>query len=292
MTFTEYLKKRGWTTLAANLLLVSSLLLISCGGGGGGRSSGDEYSETYDNYISIAHPTLLGPNLGYSTRKAWIMPSGGARAPSSADCSSEEVFFPPPSEYQITITNSANNYSIRANALISCARYFPTVIWSTYNTIPLELGENKLIVNLSYPTESISGQAIQIVTREPTTGPIIERTYPEDENASPGTQFFYTNIAIYAVFDSEIDPDSVGADTFIVRDQNSVPITGSFEVEDFEVGFPFLNPDWTYSRVTFIPDFPLPPMARATVTISETIRDIAGREMGFDYNWSFRTGSS
>ena len=252
-------------------ILISSGLLLGCDSGSSSGSESD-YSRNY--YVAISTPNSDQENQDYSTKKKSITPSGLAAVPNSVTCANGLPVQAVPDGYTVKITNSANNFAVTAGAGILCQFGFPSTYWLVYSRIPLEIGENRLVARVSYPAEGMKGKSTQIVTREPTIGPIIEQTF---------------NDPIFVQFDSEIDPDSFNIDTFVVKDQNMVPVTGRIEVENFQVGLGSF-PDWTYSRLTFIPDFPLAPGAPTTIIISGEIKDVSGRSMGADFSWNFTTG--
>ena len=266
----------GFYRIRCFLLLLGFLLLTACGGSNGSDDDG-EVSETYGSYISLNSPSSIA-NDDYTTDQALASPSGYAEVPRSIDCSQANTAYLP-SGYRITVINSANNQVANAYASLSCALGIPRILWATTG-IALEIGQNKLIARVSYPTEDISGQVSQIVTRVASkSGPVIIQTYPMDlATEVPCTTF------ISVKFNGELGPDSIDAESIIVKDQNMVVVIGSVGVE--------FNTEKNYSTLSFNPDYPLAPAALHSVSVTPGIKNIQGVELPDNYNWSFTTSSN
>lgn len=100
------------------------------------------------------------------------------------------------------------------------------------------------------------------------TSPSVTELFPVDSAVDMAK-----NIAIYAIFDEEIDPASVESDSFIVTD-GSNNINGTVSVND--------------EKIEFRPEADLNNFTSYTATI-KSIADLKGNVIGNNIAWSFRT---
>lgn len=107
-------------------------------------------------------------------------------------------------------------------------------------------------------------------TGEP--GLILYYTSPGDGITDVGV-----NENVLGYFDQEIDPDTVTASTFFVKDPDGNLVAGTRQA----VG----------SEVLFYPSAPLRPMTRYTAVLTTGIRSLGGFSLRRNYAWSFTTGS-
>lgn len=93
---------------------------------------------------------------------------------------------------------------------------------------------------------------------------------------SSNATFVATGTIVSASFSETIDPASVNASTFILR-QGSTPIAGTVEAFRTAVGF--------------TPSAALLPQTVYTATLTTGIKDLAGNALASNYVWSFTTGT-
>ena len=111
-------------------------------------------------------------------------------------------------------------------------------------------------------TAGLTGCGFQVVSTNPTNGATgVDR-----------------NVIIAATFNTEANPATVNAETFLVKDSLGNPVEGTVSSSK--------------KVATFTPQSDLAPSMDFTVTIKADVKDFLGIPMGFDYSFSFTTAES
>lgn len=106
-----------------------------------------------------------------------------------------------------------------------------------------------------------------------TTAPRVDSTMPLDEATGVAL-----NRAVTAVFNEPM--------AALTIDEQSVIVTGPLD-EEIEGELSYID-----TTVTFLPSAPLEASVLYTVTIDESVTDLAGNSLEEDFVWSFTTGTS
>ena len=110
------------------------------------------------------------------------------------------------------------------------------------------------------------------------TGPALDTTPPAVISTSPanGAGHVAPNVLL-ANFSESIDPMSVNAATFILKDSSQNPVNGAVRVTN------------GWNSAEFLPFTALEPMSSYTAIVTTGIKDLAGNVMPADHSWTFIT---
>ena len=127
------------------------------------------------------------------------------------------------------------------------------------------------------PTSGSAGRAFSPLSLEASNAAIawITRTSPTRRAVCVAT-----NLTLTATFNGAMNPATINADSFLVRDSSNHLVAGAVA---------YLEPDLT---ATFTPALPLAPGSWYRATITANVTDVSGNGMVADYSWFFTTMES
>lgn len=250
-----------WLFAALSALAVAS----GCGGAG---SDDDEKAPVA--WVTIESPTTA-PSI--TTEGSSIELSGGAFvSPDKGTCCT------PPPNPGVTVRWSS---STGTSGGTSQQAYFcdPFGVFGTPSsvchhtwraTIPVAFGSNVIRVVASDGGRYSAAVTLTVV-RADLTRPRVSSTTPYDNASSVGL-----NTTVVAVFSEEMDPATIDATTFSLRNSSGSPIAGTV----------------TYSnrQATFTPSTQLAAATLYEATITVGAKDIAGNPLASSKVWTFATG--
>lgn len=173
----------------------------------------------------------------------------------------------------ITLRDNANNSIAGTIAYSGAAVTFTPIAALTFDTLYTasidgtvkDLAGNSLASKYSWTFTTGSAQD--------TTPPRIVNTVP-----AAATSGAPVNRAITATFTEPVRPDSLIPATFGIRTSNGTAVSGTL--------------GYSGTTATFLPDQPLNYSTSYSVTVSKSVRDLAGNPLGTDLIWIFSTGEA
>jgi hypothetical protein len=90
-----------------------------------------------------------------------------------------------------------------------------------------------------------------------------------------GNAFYPRTRAVQADFDQDLDPATVNASTFLLKDSANNPVSGTVSTSG--------------RRALFVPASPLAPGTAYTATVTTGVQGVNGEALEADYSWSFTT---
>lgn len=136
-------------------------------------------------------------------------------------------------------------------------------------------------VNITQGVRDASGNALASpYTFSFTTGANPDVTPPTVQSVSPSAGSYCASPAgtVSATFSEDIDPATLGADSFTLRTANNETVPG--------------NVAYAERSATFTPTAALPLNRLFTARLTTGIRDLAGNALAAPYEWSFTTAAS
>ena len=255
--------------LAALGLLTQALVLPLAGCGGGGDGGGSLLPSTAGPNAGNGFLLIVNPASGaYQADQHTVTLGGNSFIPAGASC----FTFPQlPPAYQVTWSNNSTGATGNASRGLNCF-LFVFVFWNATN-IPLAIGANSITVTAIDGAGNVGRDTI-VVTRLPDTAP------PQVSTTSPlnGANGIAVESSILAIFSEPVDPATINAATFLVRDSSNNPVGGAVTSSG--------------NQATFTPFNPLAPSTVYTATVGSGVKDLDGLAMPADYAWSFTTGAN
>ena len=108
-----------------------------------------------------------------------------------------------------------------------------------------------------------------------TIPPSIASTLPLNQ-----ATFVSLGTLVKATFNEPLDPTTITASTFLLKDSGGNAVPGTFSYNSGT------------STASLKPTLQLQPLTTYTVTVKGTVADMFGNTMGSDYSWSFTTGTA
>jgi hypothetical protein len=261
------------------LARLAALQLGGCGSGGGGGDSAGVRDRENDFGVVIDSPTS---NRFYQTDRPSLSLSGTTETMSDARCSPPPVLYKP-ANYLITWTNEVTGATGKGGVRLDCSTsiyfQFITTLWNT--SVPLAIGDNKIVVKANY--ESIfNGQDTITVTRTAdTTAPIVTSVLPAD-----GATAISPRTAIQVVFSEEIVSDiSFSTDFITLAAAGQPPVLTRFSLYN---GY-YSNGQVEKTTASFIPPSALASGTTYTITVDTRVRDVNGNPLANPFVSSFTT---
>jgi len=232
--------------------------------------------------------TTQGPNVGigwvdisiptsaasYDTELASVELSGGSFISPTASCPTGRGDLGP--GYKVTWSNAANGSSGQARAGLNCL----VIVFAWWKVdsgvIRLEIGPNRITVAATDSAGNVGRDTITITRHQDTTPPTVTSTAPMN-----GATAVAINASPTATFSEPMDVATINTSTFLLRDDRSIPVSGTVNYNSFS------------NTATFVPSGTLAYSTTYSATITMGAKDqVGGNALAATYSWSFTTGSN
>lgn len=249
-------------------LAVAAQALVSCGGGGG--EGGTTLDLSSSGLVSIEQPTTAPT---YTTDGSTVPMKGKAFiSPTHWRCCTESA-----TDTGVTVSwvnaNSGGAGSTTQRAVYCWLFQFFLCDHEWDASVSLVMGSNAITVTASDPSGRVGSKTL-VVTRVPDiTPPNVSTTSPLN-----GATGIAVESSILAIFSEPVDPATINAATFFVRDASNNPVGGVVTSAG--------------NQATFTPFNPLAPSTVYTATVGSGVKDLIGLTVPADHAWSFTTGAS